>query len=280
MQSTIDISVVIPVYNREQTVSRCVFSVLGQTLLPREIIIVDDGSSDDSLSVIRSIQSAVVDIVIIEQENAGANAARNAGVKKARFEWIAFHDSDDVWLPQRLEVGVDALNYGREQVGSDVLFISSSFYSVKEGHSDICKKPDLNVTSADVGKRGNHEYIFMKEPLTSQILLNKNFVSTQTMLVERKTLESVGMFDEGMGRFQDWEIAIRIAKVATFVFIKEPLVLTYEQSNSISKGRRAGVIAKERLLSLNSEAYDKYYLQTLGFRIKYYIQKMMVKLSM
>src|ERR1700704_1423104 len=93
------ISVILPVYNREQTVARAIRSVLAQTWTSLELIVVDDGSTDGTRDVLRSFGSQ---ITVIEQPHAGAYAARNRGLREARGELIAFIDSDDVWLPDRL----------------------------------------------------------------------------------------------------------------------------------------------------------------------------------
>ena len=95
------ISVIIPVYNREKTVKKAIDSVLAQTWKDMEIIVIDDGSTDKSAEVIKSIKDAR--IKYIYQKNAGACAARNHGLDLATGDIIAFHDSDDVWHKDKLE---------------------------------------------------------------------------------------------------------------------------------------------------------------------------------
>src|SRR3954447_14344083 len=94
-----DVSVILPVYNREQTVARAIRSVLAQTSTPLELIVINDGSTDGTRDVLDSFGSQ---ITIIEQPHAGAYAARNRGLRAARGELIAFIDSDDAWLLDRL----------------------------------------------------------------------------------------------------------------------------------------------------------------------------------
>ncbi len=101
--STADVAVVIPAYNAEKLLPRALRSVLTQTVAPREVLVVDDGSSDGTSDVARSFGAPVR---CIRQENAGAAAARNRGIAEATAEWIAFLDADDWWEPERLALGL------------------------------------------------------------------------------------------------------------------------------------------------------------------------------
>lgn len=95
------ISVVIPLYNKEPYIGRAVASVLNQTVLPGEVIIVDDGSTDNGVRVVKSVGSGIVRI--ISQPNQGPSAARNTGISNAKGDWVALLDADDIWLPNHLE---------------------------------------------------------------------------------------------------------------------------------------------------------------------------------
>ena len=95
------VSVVIPVYNRMDTIERSINSVLNQTYKNIEIIVIDDGSIDDTLKIIEHL--SISDIKVLKQNHGGANAARNLGISAAKGEFIAFQDSDDEWLPDKLE---------------------------------------------------------------------------------------------------------------------------------------------------------------------------------
>lgn len=96
------ISVVIPLYNKERYIERAVYSVLSQTFQQFEIVIVNDGSTDGSVSVIERMNNPL--IRLIHQKNGGVSAARNRGIEEARFEYIAFLDADDEWKENHLEV--------------------------------------------------------------------------------------------------------------------------------------------------------------------------------
>ena len=95
-------SVIIPVYNKERYIRKTIQSVLKQTFRDYEIIVVDDGSKDDSFKIVKSMQED--SIVLVQQENSGVAAARNTGIESARGEYIAFLDADDYWHPNYLEV--------------------------------------------------------------------------------------------------------------------------------------------------------------------------------
>src|SRR5271157_1697012 len=103
------ISVVIPAFNRQDTISYCLDSVLSQTYQNFEVIVVDDCSMDSTASIVRSHSDPRVRCVVLDKRS-GAQAARNRGILDARSDWIAFHDSDDEWLPDKLEKQVSVLS--------------------------------------------------------------------------------------------------------------------------------------------------------------------------
>ena len=105
------VSVVIPMYNDAEVVSEALDSVFAQTHQPSEIIVIDDGSSDDSASVVSGLGR---DLTLLKQKNAGPAAARNAGINAASSEWIAFLDADDVWLEDRLASQLSVLTENPE----------------------------------------------------------------------------------------------------------------------------------------------------------------------
>jgi glycosyltransferase involved in cell wall biosynthesis len=110
-----DVTVIIPCYNGRRFIGSTIESVLNQTLAPRQVLVIDDGSTDGSAAV---VQRYVGDVVqLIEQENAGESRARNVGIDRATCEYIALLDADDLWLPQKLERQVDALERDSEAVG-------------------------------------------------------------------------------------------------------------------------------------------------------------------
>ncbi len=206
------ISVIIPTYNREDTIERSLKSVLNQTYLDFEVIIVDDFSSDGTLSVLSKFNDSRIKIIELD-ENKGANFARNIGIESAKGEYIAFQDSDDFWLPNKLERQIEIIHEKNcdvvvcDMIGIDE--IDNSFYKILSNDR----------------KSG---YI------TFEDLLYENFVSTQ-MVIGRKEIFIENNFDISLPRFQDWELFLRISKKSSIFFINDKLVIQYLQSNSLSK---------------------------------------------
>ena len=131
MQENILIGVVIPTYNREKTIGRAIESVLSQTHLPDEIIVIDDGSEDNTRKVVESYGKMVR---YVFQANKGVSAARNRGVSEANTKWIAFLDSDDYWLPHHLSTLVSAI---KDTNGRASLYFTDTMRSLEKGADSL-----------------------------------------------------------------------------------------------------------------------------------------------
>lgn len=203
-----NISVVIPTYNRANLIAKAVQSVLEQTIQPLEIIIVDDHSTDNTKEVIESFQSDKIKYVVNSRKK-GANGARNTGILLAQGEYIAFQDSDDIWLPTKLE---EQLNFAQKHPESDMNFCS-------------LRIDNFNRT---VPKRevGTDEI----KPL----LERGNFISTQTIFIKKDVAEK-NLFDENLMRFQDWDFCIRVSRGHTIHHLNKVLAVADVQNDSISK---------------------------------------------
>ncbi len=204
------ISVIIPTYNREKTIMRAISSVLNQTYSDIECIVVDDGSTDDTRKIINAVSDPR--LKYIYQENSGANAARNRGIHEARGEYIAFQDSDDEWMPLKLE---SQLRYLQEE---DVDIC-------------ICKGENVNYPTGAPKYRpileGNQYYPY------ERICTNVE-VGTQTIIAKRKVFEQ-NLFDEMLKKVQDYDWLVRAGKNNSIYFVDEILVKRYMQDDSISK---------------------------------------------
>lgn len=206
------ISVVIPAYNRADIIDKCLESVLNQTYHNIEVIVVDDCSSDDTVSVVNSINDDRVKCYQLEQ-NSGACFARNYGVEQAKGQYIAFQDSDDIWLPQKLEKQMQYLTEGK----FDLVFCGMR--RVLEGRTEEFYYPPIEFVES--------------EPALHQILF-ENRISTQCILMRKYVFEKV-KFDVSIKRFQDWDFAICAARYFKIGYLKEALVVSEIQGNSISK---------------------------------------------
>jgi len=170
------ISVVLPVYNRATYVGEAIASVLAQTLPPDELIVIDDGSTDESLAVVEGF--ARPGLHVIRQENAGIGAARNRGLAAATGELIAFIDSDDLWERDKLELQVDAL---RERDDVQLVF----------GHMVEFLSPDRAAELSGLLR-------VRTDPVPGLI--------ATTLLARRAAVERIGPFDVALrvGEFAEW----------------------------------------------------------------------------
>lgn len=201
------ISVVIPTYNRAHLIKQSLQSVLDQTLKPYEIIVVDDFSTDNTEEVIKSLNSPLIKYVK-NQRKKGANGARNTGILMAKGEYIAFHDSDDIWLLNKLKLQYDFM---RSNKNIDLCFCSMS--------RNICNKivviPDFYIR--DVKKE----------------LLLRSIISTQTMFLRNQSPGSY-LFSEDIKRFQDWDFCLSLLDRISFKHIPIVMVNQNIQPDSIS----------------------------------------------
>lgn len=197
-----DISVVIPAYNRARQLPECLESVLSQTLKPREVILVDDGSTDDTFQIAMGYAPRGVKCFRLPTSG-GAQAARNIGIQNASHDWIAFQDSDDIWLPEKLELQVAALG---GNTASENLVIHCN--AVKEDLD--CKKIDELPMQTFSGN------------CYPQLLLYPGPMF-QGLLVHKSKLRDIGFLDEQCPAYQEWDTAIRLARIAEFVHVEKPL---------------------------------------------------------
>jgi glycosyltransferase involved in cell wall biosynthesis len=195
---TMTIAVVIPAYNAAGYIRRAIDSVLAQTRRPDEIIVVDDGSTDDTATVVQSYGSGVK---LIRQANAGASAARNTGINAATSEWIAFLDGDDEWLPNKLQLQTELLERNRQLVWSTANFIYCHC-----GRNKHNEKLDEAEGEALLNGRDFFEDYF-------EAFTRAAAGWTGTMIVRRGVLIEAGLFRPGQLRFNDedmwWRIAYR-----------------------------------------------------------------------
>lgn len=214
------VSVVIPTFNRQRIIGAAVQSALGQTYPRMEIIVVDDGSTDETEAVLRSFGDA---IRVIHQENAGPSAARNRGVEWARGEIIAFLDSDDAWHPTKLARQVAVM----ESLSAEV----------------PCCLCSIQLPHAPYGRDSSFAVSFLSPELEegvwhnpTEILLTRVILFNQAVAVRKKALEKAGPFDPNMRLLEDYDLALRLSTLGPWGFIRTPLV-TYgtSEGNSLTR---------------------------------------------
>ena len=207
------ISVVIPTYNRRDKVTRAVRSALGQTWPPLEVIVVDDGSSDGTPDHLRQ-EFGAAGVVVHCQKNGGPSRARNTGSKLCSGDWIAFLDSDDEWVPEKLE----------------------------EQSKFVAAHPEVAMVASDIDtyKPGDEppERSSRPNPLTPEAIREElsrgTLFAPSTVLIRRDAFEAVGGFNESLRCGEDRELWARLAVRYSIGNVSQALVKYYLTPNSLS----------------------------------------------
>lgn len=205
------ISVVIPTYNRANIISKSIESVLNQTYKNIELIIVDDGSTDDTVKNLRKIKDERLRIVQLEK-NSGMCAARNAGAKVAKGAYIAVQDSDVIWDEKKIERQYQHI----KNTNDDITFCRVS-RGIENGIMTTIPRDNF-ILSGDIYK----------------MLLTGNFIDSPTILMKKKVTDLVE-FDPIVRRFTDWDFSLRALKSGFSIgYLPELLVTSYIQNDSTS----------------------------------------------
>ena len=197
-----NISVVIPTYNRCELLRRALLSVFSQTLLPAEVAVIDDGSTDGTNTMIRNEFPAVS---YYRQENRGVSSARNLGIQHTTGDWLAFLDSDDEWLPEKLIRQTSALAANPE--------------------SKICHTEELWIRN---GIRVNPAKKYAKKGgwIFTQCLPHCA-ISPSTLMVHRSVFKDIGLFDTRLPVCEDYDLWLRITANYPVLLIEEPQIKKY-----------------------------------------------------
>jgi glycosyltransferase involved in cell wall biosynthesis len=222
------VSVVLPTYNRALLLPRAIRSVLNQSYRNLELIVVDDGSTDETERLVHSIEDDRIRYV--SRDNGGPAAARNAGIEVAAGELIAFQDSDDEWLDGKLERQVEALFDSRD---SAILCVCSYLKSVED-------------EPPSVRRIGAHQLVQAGD-LRHQTL-EMFYFTTPTWLVRRAALLRSGLFDTRLPCWEDWELAIRLSDLGEFVLVDETLHLQHFRRSGVNSDEVARMKSMARML--------------------------------
>jgi len=194
------VSVIIPTYNRSSLVSEAVDSVLKQTFTDFELIVIDDGSTDKTAE---GLDPSKGRLVYCFQNNRGVSAARNQGLRLARGQWIAFLDSDDLWLPEKLE--------------TQIRFFSQSPEAL------ICQTEEIWIRNGRrVNPRKKHQK-FSGDIFAPSLRLC--LVSPSAVMIKKEVFEQVGLFDEGLPVCEDYDLWLRISAHFPIFLIDQPLII-------------------------------------------------------
>lgn len=197
------ISVVIPAYNAAAFLPRSIASIRAQTLQPKEVIVVDDGSTDNTTTVATELGARV-----IRRSNSGPSAAKNAGVQAASGDWIAFLDADDRWSPEKLERQAAC-------VSAETILIYTGI-RVFDDHRIRGERPAVDAASA------------------VKMLRYTNPIPNSGVLVRRDAVLKNHGFREDIRHGEDWELWFRLSRLGQFKALTEPLTDYYVHANSLS----------------------------------------------
>jgi glycosyltransferase involved in cell wall biosynthesis len=204
----ISIAAIMPVYNGRLWVEQALASVLAQTVAPDEIIVVDDGCTDDSMELVRAIAHENPGIRIVAQVNAGQSAARNLAISMCASEWIALIDQDDIWYPNHLEVLLDAV---RRHHGLPLGWAYSDFDDV-DIDGRLVNRGYIGQTKVDNPKRD-----------LLKVLAQGFIIQPSATLIRREAILEVGGFDERLSGYEDDDLFLRIFRADyDNIFIPSP----------------------------------------------------------
>ncbi|MBO0349487.1 glycosyltransferase [Phormidium pseudopriestleyi FRX01] len=249
------ISVIIPVFNSQKTINETIGSVLKQTLSNLEVIVINDGSTDEGLEKIATIKDPRVQV--FSYPNAGVAVSRNRGIERARGEYISFLDADDLWTPDKLEAQLKAL---QENPPAAVAYSWTDY----------------------IDEAGNFLYhgshITVNGDVTAKLLF-KNFIENgSNPLIRRHALVEVGEFDSSLPPAEDWDMWLRLAARYHFVAVPHPQILyrmsAGANSANISKMETQGLKVIHHALSLTPDSLQSLkkpsianFYQYLTFRV-------------
>jgi glycosyltransferase involved in cell wall biosynthesis len=228
------VSVILPTYNRSLFLASAIQSALNQTFQDFEIVVVDDASVDSTRDTVRRFKDQRIKYIYHEM-NKGEAASRNTGIINSVGEYIAFLDDDDEWFPEKLKLQIDLLEKGNGNVGC----IYSGFLFV---HRDDNKTLRQKIPT----KKG----IIFKD------MLIKNVIdSPSSVVIRRQCLEKVGLFDEDLPYFVDYDLFLRISKYYCFAYIERPLLKYYVHDTQLS----SDIDILEKGLNAIQKKYHKAY---------------------
>ena len=202
-----DISVVIPTFNRRDLLKRAINSVINQTIKPNEIIVIDNGSTDQTYQMVSSL---FPDINFLTETKRGVSAARNRGITQSKSKWIAFLDSDDVWKPRKLEKQIEFSILNKDKYR--LIHTNEIWYRNKKFLNQLKKH---RTSGGDIFKNS----------------LRLCCISPSSALIKKQVFNDYGLFDENLEVCEDYDMWIRITSKEEVGFLDCPLVLKYGGHN-------------------------------------------------
>lgn len=224
------ISVIVPTYNRAKEIPRSIESILNQTYRDFELIIIDDGSTDNTREIVEAYQDKRIRYIENTTSKHGASVARNIGLKASMGDYITFNDSDDVLYPDKLEKQLNFL----EGEKADITFCA------------VCRNQQIIP-----GRK------FTQKDCTLGCILEASFTTTQALFGRAKCFKEA-MFDECLKRDEDWELVIRLIKDYKVAFQNDVLAELIVTEGSVSADPSNAVISMNYILDKHKVLYDRY----------------------
>jgi glycosyltransferase involved in cell wall biosynthesis len=203
-------SVIIPTYNHSKFIAAAIRSVLGQSVPVDEIIVVDDGSTDETRNVLEPYYDR---ISYIYQPNRGPAAARNRGMEEARGDFIAFLDSDDIWIRDKTKIQMEMFSRFPDL---DIIFGDMANFS-QDNHNSLPEIKNREIHDYFIAHSSNIERMF-------DCLITENMVPTPTVILKKACIVRVGFFDENLKIAEDFDYWLRATKCCSFGFVNAVLV--------------------------------------------------------
>ena len=239
----VTVSVVIPTHDRGRVVVEAIESALAQTHPPLEVIVVDDGSTDDTAERVGRLRDARVRY--LRRPHAGVSAARNAGIAAATGDLVAFLDSDDLWKPDKVEAEIAALARYPSAGG-----VFSDLEKVDGATFVPSFMRRTRVFSRLLAERAYREGLLLSPRALSLCLLQEVPIKTPALTVRRSALERVGGFNEAWTSSEDWEFLLRFARRESLVYVDRPLAVIRISADSLHRrDQERGELMMLRLLA-------------------------------
>jgi glycosyltransferase involved in cell wall biosynthesis len=210
------VSVIMPAYNASSTIDSAIRSILNQTYKDWELIVIDDGSTDNTADLIQSFNHP--GILLIKQENQGQSGARNTGIDSSKGEYIAFLDADDLWEEDKLREQIDCFKKAKHELG----FVHTGYREFDD------KKEYKPKPLRFVRKKQLKGFVF-------DDLVIHNFVGVLTVMIPRKILDEVGVFDKSLINSPDWDLWLRITRKYPVDYVDKSLARYRLNPHGLSK---------------------------------------------
>lgn len=232
------VSVVVAVYNGEKTLGKTLNSILNQTHADLEILVVDDGSTDNSVGVVESYKDTRIHL--LSRENSGSPVApRNLGIYTARGEFIAFCDQDDIWYPEKLETQLTSYDISKQKNEIGIIF---------------CSVDLIDEVGNIIGRNMTDFVGYLSAPKGHLKMLNGNFITACSAMFLKSVIDEVGLLDESLVGVDDYDLWLRITEKYGVIFVQETLCAWRVDAKSLSADKAKQYIETEKIFSKLEDA--------------------------